>query len=649
MDSYRVYEAREASGYTTLQGTSYNLLEMNQQLAASKYPAVGVDVTTGLVVSVGAGASNDLVGKLLSELAITNEVSGALGMSDVSPEAAVGVTSSGVPPQLPPPPPGSSAPPPPSWPQPPPSPAPSPPAGGDQPWYHRRWVRGAASVAVLGALIVLRSGVFDGGSPIKDLEVGVCFNLPAGDFVGCEKLHDAETFALARHPAEKGAAFPGPDELFSQAIADCAPHLAGYVGAGFFESGYDILLISPSSDAWSAGTRTSACGLVRLDGQESEGSARDAGSILPEDHVQLSQVAEGECFLTTEWLVVGRQQPCADRHDFEVYAVLTVPSEADADDFDIDAVASYAGRACTGEFAKRVDATLATELVYGPIALPSPPAWELGQRTYVCALGARDGTAVTGSRLLARTQLDTLFGDTVPALKYVDFATSDGLTLVGSAEGSGQTVALTSLADTNITGQTQTGAAWYGEKVHVADGFETTFAFQFEMYSWFTVGEGMAFVIQNSGPKELDVSTSSMGYAAIPNSVAVEFDTTNQDWLGDPVSLVPGAPRLMGNHISVHTGGTGTNGVHENSRVGRANLADTVMANRAAHVAHLRYVPGELSVFIDAFDEPVLTVEIDLAETLNLDDGSAYVGFTAATVPGFYTAHRLLSWELATD
>ena len=121
--------------------------------------------------------------------------------------------------------------------------------------------------------------------------------------------------------------------------------------------------------------------------------------------------------------------------------------------------------------------------------------------------------------------------------------------------------------------------------------------------------------------------------------------------------LGPDAPDLLANHVSVHTRDVEANDIHTRASLGWANLEPVVMANRAAHVALIRYLPGEMTVFVDEFETPVLTIDIDLAETLQLDDGSAFVGFTASSGPNAsrgprtstITGHKILSWELASD
>ena len=83
------------------------------------------------------------------------------------------------------------------------------------------------------------------------------------------------------------------------------------------------------------------------------------------------------------------------------------------------------------------------------------------------------------------------------------------------------------------------GAAWYGRKMQVREGFETQFDFRLSMPS--TVcrnmdnvythcrsrgSDGFAFVIQNAGQIELGEPGMGLGYGGINNSLAIEFDTT---------------------------------------------------------------------------------------------------------------------------
>jgi hypothetical protein len=52
-----------------------------------------------------------------------------------------------------------------------------------------------------------------------------------------------------------------------------------------------------------------------------------------------------------------------------------------------------------------------------------------------------------------------------------------------------------------------------------------------------------------------------------------------------------------------------------------------------------------LYVFIDDMNSPVITTLLSLSDTLSLDAGTAYVGFTASTGDNMWQAHDLLDWQ----
>jgi Legume lectin domain len=56
---------------------------------------------------------------------------------------------------------------------------------------------------------------------------------------------------------------------------------------------------------------------------------------------------------------------------------------------------------------------------------------------------------------------------------------------------------------------------------------------------------------------------------------------------------------------------------------------------------------GMLYVYIDDLHSPVISTPIDLASTLDLDCGRAYVGFTAATGDEHWQAHDILNWQFS--
>jgi len=103
--------------------------------------------------------------------------------------------------------------------------------------------------------------------------------------------------------------------------------------------------------------------------------------------------------------------------------------------------------------------------------------------------------------------------------------------------------------------------AWFTIPQQVNNGFTAYFAFQVHTAGiCCTPGDGLAFVIQNAantdptygatgaGITARGVGNGGVGYAGIPNSLAVEFDTVANGW--DPSS----------NHVAVQSCGTQTNG-----------------------------------------------------------------------------------------
>jgi hypothetical protein len=102
-------------------------------------------------------------------------------------------------------------------------------------------------------------------------------------------------------------------------------------------------------------------------------------------------------------------------------------------------------------------------------------------------------------------------------------------------------------------------SAWFVVTQPVTSGFTTYFQFVIHNPAQCcTPGDGMAFVIQNSsstnssfgatgaGRTALGVGNGGVGYAGIPSSIAVEFDTAQDSW--DPTP----------NHVALQTCGTKT-------------------------------------------------------------------------------------------
>jgi hypothetical protein len=216
----------------------------------------------------------------------------------------------------------------------------------------------------------------------------------------------------------------------------------------------------------------------------------------------------------------------------------------------------------------------------------------------------------------------------------------DGLNLVGDAHAVPVECVLR-LVSANPSWQV--GAAWRIIKQHVENGFSTKFEFRLHSCRDGTregCADGFAFVVQNYSDTAIGLGGGNIGYGGreyggIPNSIAVEFDIYRNS--GSPTEDPDP------NHISVHTRGTAPNSSdHADSLGWESEIADLPGAD---HFVRIEYVPGMLSIFFPHdVSNPVLTVPVDLGQTLSLDDGKAWVGFTAAT-GGEWAVHDIKSWR----
>jgi hypothetical protein len=180
----------------------------------------------------------------------------------------------------------------------------------------------------------------------------------------------------------------------------------------------------------------------------------------------------------------------------------------------------------------------------------------------------------------------------------------------------------------------QTGAAWLPTKQPVQGGFEAQFQWQITR-----IGnrgtDGFAFAIHNTPlpfPRiAVGEGRPGLGYQGIPNSLAVEFDTA-QNSAADFGAGILGDPN--DNHISVQTRGKEANNANTDFSLGYTTQGTPTIplfADGSVHTTKVVYKPGTLTIFLDDFTKPVLTVPVDLGTTLRLDNGKAWVGFTAAT------------------
>ena len=238
-------------------------------------------------------------------------------------------------------------------------------------------------------------------------------------------------------------------------------------------------------------------------------------------------------------------------------------------------------------------------------------------------------------------------------------------------------------------GRKLNGAAWYRRRQEVAEGFTSTFTFRIANPSSqchimngvhnrcrSRGADGIAFVVQAEGPYALGKGGSGMGYSGINNSLAVEFDSYSSYQNLDPYE----------NHISVHTRGFHPNDSNHTYSLGHTNAVpdmsdgslirikieylprfDVTFLHKSSFVAssyvtqyfHNTNYPqgglgdwgdsglGMLHIYCMDLEEPVLTVPLNLAATLSLDGGRAFVGFTAGTGEDTWQSHDILDWTFS--
>lgn len=220
---------------------------------------------------------------------------------------------------------------------------------------------------------------------------------------------------------------------------------------------------------------------------------------------------------------------------------------------------------------------------------------------------------------------------------FPDFSSTAGLRLTGAAAVREGVLRLTP-AQRQLA-----GAAWLEQKVIVSGGFDATFQFRLTRSGGLGGGaDGLAFVLQNSGPDALGGRGSAGGFAladprryntgGIPRSIAIFFDTFQNGETHDPSD----------NYIGIFTAGTPQAMRWPPPRLASTTKLRTRLKNGKIHAARIVYQPPVISVSLD--DYRVLSTTVDL-RTVTDADGSTYVGFTASTGNG-YENHDILSWSL---
>jgi len=233
---------------------------------------------------------------------------------------------------------------------------------------------------------------------------------------------------------------------------------------------------------------------------------------------------------------------------------------------------------------------------------------------------------------------------------YPTFASTAGLTLNGSATGTGTAVRLINAAG-------QRGSCWRTVPTKVAEGFDTTFQFVMS-----TAPEGLAFVIHGAsgGATSLGGGAWGIGYGyglettPITNCLAIEMDAVQDGWLDD----------TSANELSVHTVGVYGNSEIESVSIARVTPAadmssNTVRAMRVRFVPGVGGQPGTLTIYLVDLNTPLLTIPFSFEAGggqltggstggLGLLNGEAWVGFTSSLRTGVAAqSAEIRSWTWA--
>lgn len=171
------------------------------------------------------------------------------------------------------------------------------------------------------------------------------------------------------------------------------------------------------------------------------------------------------------------------------------------------------------------------------------------------------------------------------------------------------------------------GACWYRrDKIDVVNGFQTEFTFIIEGEKS-NHGDGFAFVIQNNSIEAFGKPGSSLGYRDIPFGVALEFDTKDDDEGSSNHIAVATWNQVLGKYVDLAT-------VHEIPEI----------TDGKEHFTRIEYKDGRMTVFLDSYLFPVISLKLDLRESMGLEKGYAWIGFTAATSEKA-SVHKLLEWK----
>ncbi len=218
-------------------------------------------------------------------------------------------------------------------------------------------------------------------------------------------------------------------------------------------------------------------------------------------------------------------------------------------------------------------------------------------------------------------------GAQATTLLFPDFSDVSGLSLNGAAVQVGNAIRLTPA----LTGQG--GSVFSTTAASLASDASFSTAFQFRITERGGLGggaDGLTFTLQTTSNAVGGIG-GGLGYAGIPNSLAVEFDTFNN---GEPGGS---------NHVGIDLNGSLASVVSTPPLSPDFDNGSTwsvwVDYDGAADAIEVRWAENTT---VRPLASMLGLTNLDLTTVLN--QTSAFVGFTAATGSGFGN-HQILAWQ----
>ena len=254
-----------------------------------------------------------------------------------------------------------------------------------------------------------------------------------------------------------------------------------------------------------------------------------------------------------------------------------------------------------------------------PLIVPTPP---VGISTATISNVNLTGAAGFHSIVAIYNGNDVLPGSTSqPITLGGDIDLSQGFT-AGSVQSNGSATQVGSAMQLTTGQPNQTGSFFYPQQVDIR-GFVTDFDFQLTNAQ----ADGFTFTIQTASPQALGGTGGSLGYAGIPNSVAIKFDLFNNAGEGSDST------------------GMFTNGAMPT--VPATDLTSTGIDLHSGHVLHARIIYGDYNDLKVILSDATTGKTAEQDYTINLSNAlggnTAFVGFTGST-GGLTATQQILNW-----